>query len=75
LLKKVKRSEKTNYGRHPVTGISVLMCVVLSPIGTDLLDGFLLSIKGLSVTFVGGIMRDVIQALKKFSSLLSLEMV
>ena len=40
----------------------------LSPIGTDLLGGFLSSsMKGSSVTFVGGVVRDVFQALEESS--------
>ena len=39
------------------------MCF-LSPIGTDLLGGFLSFMKGSSVTFVGGVMHDFFQALK-----------
>jgi len=40
----------------------------LSPIGTDLLGGFLsLLMKGSSVTFVGGVMRNVFQALEEGS--------
>ena len=50
-----------------VIGISILSCVVLSPIGTDLLGGFLSSMKGSSITFVGGVMRDNFQALKEGS--------
>ncbi len=51
-----------------VTGISVHSCIFLSPIGTDLLGGFLsLSMKGSSVTFVGGVVRDVFQALEEGS--------
>ena len=51
-----------------VTGISVCSCVFLSPIGTDLLGGFLLSsMKGSSVTFDGGVVHDVFQALEEGS--------
>jgi hypothetical protein len=40
----------------------------LSPIGTDLLGGFLSSsMKGSSVTFVGGVVRDIFQALEEGS--------
>ena len=35
-----------------VTGIIVLLFVALSPIGTDMLDVFLSSVKGSSFTFV-----------------------
>ena len=47
-----------------VTRISVFSCVFVSPIGTGLLGGFLSSIKGSSVTFVGGVVRDIFQALE-----------
>ena len=46
----------------------MLLCVVLSLIGTDLVNGFLLSIKGSSVIFVGGVMLDDFHALKEDSS-------
>ncbi len=46
-----------------VTGISVCSCIFLSPIGTDLLGGFLSSLKGSSVTFVGGVVHDFFHAL------------
>ena len=39
------------------------LCVFVSPMGTDLLGGFLSSMKGTSVTFVGGVVCDVFQAL------------
>ena len=47
-----------------LTGICDLLCDVLSPIGTDLLSGFLLSMKGSSVTSIGGVVCDDFQALK-----------
>ena len=51
-----------------VTGISVCSCIFLSPIGTDLLGGFLSSsMKGSAVTFVGGVVRDVFQVLEEGS--------
>ena len=51
-----------------LSGISVCSCVFLSPIGTDLLGGFLSSsMKGSSVTFDGGVVRDVFQALEEGS--------
>jgi hypothetical protein len=36
----------------------------LSPIGTNLLGGFLSSMNGSSITFVGGVMRDDFKALE-----------
>jgi len=51
-----------------VTGISICSCIFLSPIGTDLLGGFLSSsMKGSSVTLVGGVVHDIFQVLEEGS--------
>ena len=48
-----------------VTGISVLLCVFVSLIRTNnLADGFLSSMNGSSVTFVGGVVHNVLKALE-----------
>ena len=41
---------------------SVLSCVFVSPKQIDLLGDFLSSMNGSSVTFVGGVVRDVFQS-------------
>jgi hypothetical protein len=45
-----------------VTGISVLSYVFVSPNWIDSLGDFLSSMNGSSVTFVGGVVRDVFQS-------------
>ena len=41
---------------------SVLSCVFVSPKQIDLLGDFLSSMNGSSVTFVGGVVRDVLKS-------------
>ena len=40
------------------------LCVFVSPIGTDLLGGFLSSMNGSSITFIGSVVLDLFQAFK-----------
>jgi hypothetical protein len=46
-----------NWNKH-------FVCVFVSPIGTDLLGDFLSSMNVSSVTFIGGVVHDVFQALE-----------